>query len=66
MPLRMIARDLYRLLKEVETLEGRLKTAPLEQMEDLKDQLRKIRAERDRMRRVLEGNKEPPAVRRPR
>ena len=65
MSIRMIARDLYRLEKEVETLEQRLKAAPAEQRRDLEEQLRKARAERDRMRRVLEGSKEPPSYRKP-
>ena len=66
MPLRMIARDLYTLQKEVDALEEQLKNARIENREALKEQLRKKLAERDRMRRVLEGNKEPPSCRQPR
>ncbi|MGD2126018.1 MAG: hypothetical protein PVG99_08060 [Desulfobacteraceae bacterium] len=65
MSIRMIARDLYRLEKEVETLEKRFKSAPAEQKRDLEEQLRKARAERDRMRSVLEGSKEPLPYRKP-
>jgi SMC interacting uncharacterized protein involved in chromosome segregation len=65
MPLRMIAKDLYRLQQEVEKLENQLETLPYDQREDLKEQLRKARAERDRMRKILDGNKEPPAYRKP-
>jgi len=65
MSIRMIAKDLYRLQREVEELENRLKTSPHDQGEDLKERLRKAKAERDRMRKILDGNKEPPAYRRP-
>jgi hypothetical protein len=49
----------------VEKLENQLETLPYDQREDLKEQLRKARAERDRMRKILDGNKEPPAYRKP-
>ena len=65
MPIRLIAKDLYRLQQEVEQLEKRLETAPVEDREALKEDLRKVRAERDRMRRILDGNKEPPPYRKP-
>ena len=58
MPIRMIAQELYRTLKEVEKLKKAFKNAPLEKREEIKDQLRKIKAERNRMRAVLEGKKE--------
>lgn len=63
MPIRMIARELYELQQEVEKLEDRISNAPLEEKEALEDQLRKVRAERNRMRKILEGNKEPPPYR---
>jgi len=57
----MIARDLYRLQKEVDRLESELKVCPPARREDLEDQLRKARAERERVKRMLEGTKgEPP------
>ena len=62
----MIAQDLYRLHQEVERLEEELSKAPLEEKEKIEDRLRKVKADRDRMRRVLEGTKEPPPYRRPR
>jgi hypothetical protein len=62
----MIAKDLYRLEKEVEVLEKEMKAAPLEKREELGDRLRKVKAERDRMRGILEGTKEPPTYRKPR
>ncbi len=61
----MIAKDLYRLKKEVERLEEQVKSAPSEQREELKDHLRKQRAELNKMQRMLDGAKEPPSYRRP-
>lgn len=58
MPIRMVAQELYHLIKEVEKIEKQLKNAPLEKHEEIKDKLRKIKAERNRMRAVLEGKKD--------
>jgi GAF domain-containing protein len=62
----MIARDLYRLQQEVDKLESRLKACSLAKREELEDQLRKARAEKDRVKRLLEGCKEEPPYRKPR
>jgi hypothetical protein len=53
----MIAKDLYQLIREVKNIEKQIKDTPAEKQEELKDQLRKVRAERDRMRRMLDGEK---------
>jgi hypothetical protein len=66
MPIRMIAKELYQLEQKVEDLKRRIDNAPLSELDDLKDALRRICAERDHMRRVLEGNKEPPSYRKAR
>ncbi|MDD2316996.1 MAG: hypothetical protein RBR01_04030 [Desulfobacterales bacterium] len=58
MPIRLIAKDLYRLIKEVDKVREQIETARPEQLEKLKDRLRKLTAERDRMRNILEGSKE--------
>ncbi len=58
MPIRLIAKDLYRLIKEVEKVQEQIETARPEQLEKLKDRLRRLTAERDRMRGILEGSKE--------
>ena len=58
MSIRLIAKELYRLQQEVEKLEHELASAPAGQREALTDQLRKTRAERNRMRRALDGTKE--------
>lgn len=65
MSLRMIARDLYQFQQEVDRLEKQLKTCPPAEREELEDQLRKARAERDRVKRLLEGSKEEPLYRKP-
>jgi hypothetical protein len=61
MSIRIIARDLYRLLQKVERLEQQVESSSSEKKEELKDRLRKVRAEQNRMRRILDGAKEPPA-----
>jgi uncharacterized protein (UPF0335 family) len=61
MSIRIIARDLYRLLQKVERLEQQVESSSSEKKEVLKDRLRKVRAEQNRMRRILDGAKEPPA-----
>jgi len=66
MSIRMIARDLYRLHQEVEELEDRLRNSPIEQRGELREQLRKVRADQNRMRKILDGNKELPPYRKPR
>ena len=57
MSIRMIAKDFYQLIREVEKIEKQILNAPFEKQDELKDQLRKVRAERDRMRRILDGEK---------
>ncbi len=66
MSIRLIAKELYRLKKEVESLERRLETASKQEEESLKDLLRKTKADRDRMQKALDGSKESPRERRPR
>ena len=60
MSIRLIAKDLYRLIREVSELEKLIDGAPLERQEAMTDELRKVKAERDRLRRVLDGSKESP------
>ena len=59
MSIRMIAKDLYQLIREVEKLERKIEDTPWENQAALKDQLRKSKAERNQMRKVLEGCKDP-------
>ncbi len=65
MSIRLIAKDLYLLQQEVERLEKQVRSVPFEKREELETQLRKVRAERDRMQGILNGAKEPPAYRKP-
>jgi len=58
MPIKMIARELYILLREVEKIKKELKNAPIEKHFEIKDKLRKIKAERNRMRAILDGKKD--------
>jgi hypothetical protein len=58
MSVRLIAKDLYRIIREVERLEKELLAAPTRDHEILKDRLRKAKAERDQIRRSLEGSKD--------
>ncbi|MFZ0447644.1 MAG: hypothetical protein WAL98_00250 [Desulfatiglandaceae bacterium] len=65
MSIRLIAKGLYRLEKEVERLEKLLEEGPREKRSVLKEELRKMTAERNRMRHILEGSKEEPPCRKP-
>jgi hypothetical protein len=62
----LIARDLYRLEREVSELERRLAACAAAERDRFEDLLRKTRAERNRMRNILEGAKADPPCRRPR
>lgn len=56
MPLPLIARDLYRLYREVDRLEKMLADAPNDRLADLKRKLARVKTERDEMKRMLEGH----------
>jgi protein-arginine kinase activator protein McsA len=58
MPIRMIAQELYRLIQEVERLEKNITSVPFERHAKIKDQLRKTKAERNRVHAILEGKKD--------
>ncbi len=58
MSIRLLARELYRLQKEAERLEAELSRAPNDRKETIKDKLRIVRAERNRMRTALDGQKD--------
>lgn len=55
MSIRLLARELYRLQKEVEKLEEKLLAASTEQRAGIEEELRKTRAEKNRVRRALDG-----------
>ncbi|MBU1138662.1 MAG: hypothetical protein KKD01_12845 [Proteobacteria bacterium] len=57
--LRMLARDLYRSQKEVESLEQQLLEADtVAEQEKVKDLLRQAKVELEQIRKVMEGRKE--------
>lgn len=58
MSIRLLAQDLYRLIKEVEKLEKAVEAAPFEKKKSLEERLRKMKAERDYVRGLLDGRKE--------
>lgn len=57
MSIQMLARDLYRLIREVEALEADVETAAAADRPALEDRLRALRAEKDQLHRALEGSK---------
>ena len=65
MSIRMIAKELYHLQQEVGKLEAQIESVPSHEREALKDRLRRLKAERDRMRKTLNGAKVPPPFRQP-
>jgi hypothetical protein len=60
MPIRLLARDLYRAQQEVDRLERQLAEAPAGRREELLAGLRRARSERDRLRGFLDGQKDSP------
>ena len=65
MSIRLIAKELYAVQQELERLEDQVRSAPPEKQEAMKDRLRKLKAQRHRIRKVLDGAKEPPPSRQP-
>jgi len=55
MTIRAIAKDLYHFQQEVAALESKLDASPQEAKADIERQLRKARAECNRLRRILDG-----------
>ena len=55
MTIRAIAKDLYHFQQEVAALENKLEASHQEAKADIERQLRKARAEWNRLRRILDG-----------
>ena len=55
MSIKLLARDLYRLQKEVERLEEKLAAAPMHKRTGIEEALRRTRAEKQSVRRALDG-----------
>lgn len=60
MSIRLLAIELYKQIKEVEELEKKLDDSPLaiDVRNELNERLRRARAERDRIKAMLEGAKQ--------
>lgn len=60
MSIRLLAIELYKQIKEVEELEKKLDDSPLaiDERNELNERLRRARAERDRIKAILEGAKQ--------
>jgi hypothetical protein len=65
MPIRMIAKELYELLREVERLEAEIEAATPHEREAMRERLKKLKSERNRMRKILDGEKVPPPFQQP-
>lgn len=55
MSIKMLAKDLYRLQKEVDRIEQALAAATIDERVGLEEKLRKARAQRAQLRRALDG-----------
>ena len=55
MSLRLIARDLYRLHRQVERLQKEIADAPPEQRDAIGKQLKSAQIEHDQIKRMLDG-----------
>lgn len=55
MSIRLIAKDLYRLQQEVDKLEQQINSTEVEKRDVLKDRLRMLTAERNRIRKILDA-----------
>lgn len=58
MAIHLIAKELYRLIREVEALENKLSQASVDQEPGLDAQLRKLKAERNRLKGIIDGHKD--------
>ena len=57
MSIRMIAKELYLLQQEVDKIEKQIQDSPKGKRPELEEMLRKAKAERNRMKNILEGQK---------
>ncbi len=65
MSIRLIAKELYHLQKEVERIEAELKLAPFHEQDAVRERLRKTKAEWRNLRNILDGEKIPSPFRKP-
>ena len=57
MSIRLIAKDLYRVMHAIEDLERKIERTPISERQGLEAELRKLRAEHADLRRALDGAK---------
>lgn len=55
MSIKLLAKDLYRLQQEVDRLAAELAAASLTERKDLEERLRIAKAEREHLKRALDG-----------
>ena len=60
MSIRLLAQDLYRFQSEVERLEKELAEGPFEMRSKIEAALRKAKAQKESLRRALDGQLERP------
>ncbi len=66
MSLKTLARDLYRVSKELEDLEKEFQNAQGPKKDELMERIFFLRQEKERLKKILEGHKTPPPYRMPR
>ncbi|MDL1973065.1 MAG: hypothetical protein LWW78_07480 [Deltaproteobacteria bacterium] len=60
MSIRQIASDLYKVTKEIDALEKRLKTASLSEKSKLETKIEILKRQKEELRRKLDSMKETP------
>ncbi len=60
MSIRQIASDLYKISKEIEVLEEKLKSTSLTEKAKLETKIAELKQQKDELRRRLDGMKETP------
>ena len=55
MSIKLLAKELYRLQKEVDRLEAEMAAVPMMERTRLEEQLRIAKAQREQLRRALDG-----------
>ncbi len=66
MSIRMIAKELYNIQRQLNAMEKEYESASPERKTELQKEIERLRAEKERVRRILEANKTPPPYRMPR
>jgi ABC-type phosphate transport system auxiliary subunit len=55
MSIRLLAKELYALMRRVEKLEERLEKTSFDKQAPIREELRRARAEKNRLQRILDG-----------